>query len=296
MRAIAAPFLRSVAERVPDLVQKLRVRSQELTAAGYHAQVLVEEDASLLFLLQGNRRIPLRAKSTRFVARDRDYDVAELQELGIRLSPNALLRPVMQDYLLPTVTYVAGPSEIAYFAQSNVLYRELLGRMPVIYPRNSMTILDARASKLLDRYGLNIPDLLDTAEKVKSRIAARLVPQDLKARFSGLKTQFATSLQGIQCDLAEFDPTLESASAKSTAKILYQLDKITQKAARETLRRDARANSDAQYLINLIYPHRRPQERLYSIVPFLAKFGMDLPKHMLSEIQLSCPDHMVRAF
>ena len=68
-----------------------------------------------------------------------------------KLSPNALLRPVVQDFLLPTVAYVAGPAEIAYFAQSEVVYLELLGRMPVMLPRAGFTLVDAKAAKLLRR-------------------------------------------------------------------------------------------------------------------------------------------------
>ena len=66
----------------------------------------------------------------------------------------ALLRPVWQDYLLPTVAYVGGPAELAYFAQSQVIYDRLLGRMPVAVSRASFTLLDSRAAKLLERYGL----------------------------------------------------------------------------------------------------------------------------------------------
>jgi uncharacterized protein YllA (UPF0747 family) len=76
--------------------------------------------------------------------------------------------------------------------------------------------------------------------------------------------------------------------------MLYQLDKLSRKTARETLRRDARAADDAGYLTNLIYPERHLQERFYSIVPFLAQHGLDLPQRLWNETQLSCADHMVR--
>ena len=60
------------------------------------------------------------------------------------------------------------------------------------------------------------------------------------------------------------------------------------------LRRDERGTREAEYLIHLVYPHRRLQERFYSIVPFLAKHGLDLPGRLLEKTQLSCQDHMVR--
>jgi uncharacterized protein YllA (UPF0747 family) len=100
----------------------------------------------------------------------------------------------------------------------------------------------------------------------------------------------------LQGSLLHFDPTLEAASRKSTAKITYQFAKLERKIARETMRRDEHATKDAQYLVNLIYPQKHLQERFFSILPFLAKHGLDLPQQLLGQIQLSCPDHMLRPF
>ncbi len=162
---IAAPFLSGVIDAVPELKSALRQRDSDLTAAGYHTQVYVDDDASLLFLLSDGKRLPIRWKEGRFTARDRSFKAADLRAAADRISPNALLRPVMQDYLLPTVSYIGGPAEIAYLAQSQVLYERLLGRMPVAFPRNSFTLLDSRATKLLKRYDLHVSDLLDHHEK-----------------------------------------------------------------------------------------------------------------------------------
>ncbi len=76
--------------------------------------------------------------------------------------------------------------------------------------------------------------------------------------------------------------------------MLYQLRHLSGKTARETLRRDDRSAREANYLINLTYPHRRLQERFYSIVPFLAKHGLDLPQRLFEMTQITCQDHMLR--
>jgi bacillithiol biosynthesis cysteine-adding enzyme BshC len=294
MREIAAPFLADVVGRVPQLVSRLQKRNQELTDAGYHAQVYVEDETSLLFLLTEGKRAAIRLKDGEFVLKDRSLQADELRSMATELSPNALLRPVMQDYLLPTVSYVGGPAEVAYMAQSQVLYQDLLGRMPVIFPRNSFTLLDAKAIKLMDRYGLHLTDLLDFQERVKARIASQLVPGGLAEQLEKIGRSTAAALEEAQTSLEQFDPTLRAAATKSSAKILYQIRRLSEKTARETLRRDERATQDADYLINLVYPHRHLQERLFSIVPFLAKYGLDLPDRLLAITQTLCPDHMVR--
>lgn len=296
IRAISAPFLGEVALRIPELTAELRERSQTLESAGYHAQVHLDTNSSLLFLLENGKRSALKYKDGRFLLRDRAFEPGDLAGRGETLSPNALLRPVMQDFLLPTVSYVGGPSEIAYMAQSQVLYERLLGRMPVIYPRSSFTVLDARATKLLERYQLHVLDLLDSQDRVKGVIASKLVPEDLRGELAALRSEVAGSLNGLRHKLLQFDPTLASAADRSIAKVTYQVDKLGAKTARETMRRDQRAAGDAQYLSDLIYPQRHLQERFYSILPFLAKHGLDLPQRIYEQTQLACPDHMVRTF
>lgn len=295
VREIAVPFIIQAVHRVPDLIHALRQRNSELQAAGYHAQVHIDESTSLVFLIEENKRIPLRWKNGRFFTRDASYAPDDLDPLDGRISPNALLRPVMEDYLLPTAAYVGGPSEIAYMAQAQVLYENLLGRMPVVFPRNSFTLLDSRATKLLERYGLHVPDLFSHQEKVTGLIARRLVPDQLTDEFTSVRSTISSALASLQSDLTDFDPTLSAAAKKSAAKVLYQIEKLSRKAARERLRRDERAKQDAAYLINLTFPYRHLQERFYSIIPFLAQHGLDLPQRLMNEVQLGCPDHMIRA-
>jgi len=90
-----------------------------------------------------------------------------------------------------------------------------------------------------------------------------------------------------------FDPTLAAAAGKSRAKILYQMEKLGKKTARETLRRDERALADTRHLAALLYPHRHPQERFYSILPFLAQHGLDLIDRLTDAVEPMCPDHRV---
>ncbi len=286
VRAIGAPFMADALRAAPELKAALLNRGVELTRAGYHAQVLVEPKTSLFFLLEAGDRLTLRQPDAEFAA---------LADRAEAVSPNALLRPVWQDYLLPTAAYVGGPGEVAYFAQSCVLFDRMLGRMPVAFPRAGFTLLDPRAVKLLDRFGLTLPDVMVADEDLRQRIARSLVPDSLEAAFAETAQLTGTRLDALGAQLQEFDPTLAAAMAKSRAKILYQVDKLRRKTERETLRRDARASADAAYLRGLLYPQRHLQERLHSMLPFLAEYGFDLVDRLYERLTLRCPDHHVVA-
>jgi bacillithiol biosynthesis cysteine-adding enzyme BshC len=293
VRRIAAPLLREALQCGEKLNAKLLERNQELDAAGYHAQVHVEPKTSLVFLLDGDRRIALRRQNGEYVSKDRRYSVDDLLQAADHLSPNALLRPVVQDYILPTVAYVGGPAELAYMAQSHVLYQDLLGRMPVMLARSGFTLLDARTSKLLDRYKLTIPTFFHGEDGVREQIARTLIPETLAHKFEQSQANLTKLLDELRAGLVGFDATLAAAADKSRAKILYQLAKLESKTTHETLHRNQRAAADASYTSGLIYPEKHPQERLYSILPFIAQHGPGLMDTLYENIHLDCPDHKV---
>jgi uncharacterized protein YllA (UPF0747 family) len=97
----------------------------------------------------------------------------------------------------------------------------------------------------------------------------------------------------LRYKLEAYDPTLAAALDKSRAKILHQLARIERKAAREALRREDRAEAEAAYLYNLIHPRKHPQERLYTILPFLARHGLELIDRLYENVHLDCPDHVI---
>ena len=284
LRAVGAPFMADALAAAPELKSALLARNKELAAAGYHAQVNIEDNSSLFFLLENGERVTLRKK---------DAEFADLRDRAADVSPNALLRPVWQDYLFPTVAYVGGPGELAYFAQSQVIYDRLLGRMPVAVSRASLTLLDARAAKLLARYGLALTDTLVPEEALKERIAHALIPKTVASLFDETSGEITRRLDVLGSGLETFDPTLTAALGKSRAKVLYQLEKLRKKTERETLRRDARASEEARDLSSLLYPHRHMQERFYSMLPFLAQHGLDLVDRLYEVVQVDCPDHRV---
>lgn len=290
-RKLAAPLLRSAVEAAPELTDAVLSRDRELAAAGYHAQVHIEDHTSFVFLLENGRRLALRRHGDEYILNGRRFTTRELADRAESLSPNAILRPVAQDSMLPTVAYIGGPAEVAYLAQSAAIYDRLLGRMPVAMPRAGFTILDQRTDKLMRRYGLSLRDLFHGPEPLRDRIAAQLVPPSVREAAAKARETVQGSLGMLRAELAAFDSTLASASDRSLRKIRHQLDKIEHKTGHEALRRDQRAARDADSVYGLIYPEKHLQERLYSFLPFLAKHGLDLTDQVYGEIQLDCPDH-----
>ncbi len=293
IREIAAPFLLDAFQKADGLGEAILARDAALKGAGYHSQVLFEPQSSLFLRLENGRRIALRRHDGAYFHETRRYELAELAADPAALSPNALLRPVMQDYLLPTAAYIGGPAEIAYFAQSEVLYSALLGRMPVALPRACFTLLDERARRMLDRFDLTLLDCFQPEDQLRELIAAKLLPAKLKSLFDAASAAVLESTEQLRTALEAFDPTLAVAMRKSAAKMQYQLEKNRGKAAREALRKEKRAAEGAARLSGLLYPERHRQERLYSFLPFLAEYGFDLIETLYEHTYQGCPDHLM---
>ena len=225
----------------------------------------------------------------------RSYTHEELQGLlesdPEGFSPNALLRPVVQDYLLPTAGLLGGPAELAYWAQSAVLYRRMLRRMPAALHRASFTLLDSRAAKLLKKYDLTLPECLTYEAELRKRRGAHLTPPELTAQFERQSSVVDRALGELRQSLEEFDPTLAQALERSSRKIRYQFDKVRDKTGREILRRDERSAGDADRLAAWLYPHRSQQERRYSILSFQARYGARLYDEIYDAIRPECADH-----
>ncbi|MBI3208928.1 MAG: bacillithiol biosynthesis cysteine-adding enzyme BshC [Candidatus Solibacter usitatus] len=290
-RALAAPFIQSAVDAAPDLTAALLERNRELNAAGYHAQVHIEDSTSLFFLIENGERLALRRKDGAYYHKERRIEAAELRDKAASLSPNAALRPVSQDFMMPTVAYIGGPAELAYLAQSAVIYDRLLGRMPVAAPRACFTLFDARSEKLMRRYGLGLESFFDGDHALLERMAAKLVPAEMSAALDAVTTDTLRNLDKLRAATAGFDKTLAAAVGKSASKVEYQLQKIRRKVGRESMRRDRRALDDSAYLYHLLYPRKNLQERVYTILPFLARHGAGLIDQLYESIHVDCPDH-----
>ena len=292
-RELAAPVIRGALESAPELTAGILERNRELASAGYHAQVHLEEQTSLVFLLENGKRLTLRRHGREYILNGRRFSTEELMDRAQSLSPNALLRPVVQDGVLPTVASIGGPAELAYFAQSEVIYRSILDRMPVDVPRTGYTIIDARSQKLMERYGLGLADFFHGEDALREKVALRLVPPTLHSVMQESASTVSGALSRLHETVAGFDPTLVNALDRSGRKIAYQMQKMERKIGRESMRRDRRATEESASLFGLIYPGRTLQERVYSILPFMAKHGPDLIQHIYDSIQLDCPDHRI---
>jgi bacillithiol synthase len=285
LHRLAAPLFSRALNDSVALRDALLARSRELEAAGFHAQVKVTHESTLLFFNVNGRREPLRTRNGGFFAGDAGFSASQLAAAIERtpeaFSPNALLRPIVQDALLPTAAYIGGAAEIAYFAQSQVLYQRLLGRMPAVLPRASFTFVEPPIARFLSLYDLNFKDVLAGPQHFRAKMEQKSLPGGLSSRFDGAESALRKLLDEFKSPLENLDATLVGALQSTEEKMLHQFAQLRGKVGRAENFRTGVLDRHQRILFEALYPEGGLQERSLSFLPLLAAYGPALLDELL---------------
>jgi bacillithiol synthase len=283
LQNLAAPLYLRALERAEPLRKALLDRSKELETAGFHAQVKVTRESTLLFYDIDGEREPVRARSDKgdvFVAGSRELSreqlTAAIEKNPEAFTPNALFRPVVQDALLPTAAYIGGPSEIAYLAQSQVVYREVLGRMPAILPRASFTIVEPAIARFMGKYNLTMRDIFAGPQSLRAQMERKSLPADLARAYDRGEESLRSLLASFEAPLKDLDPTLLGALQTTQQKILHSFGQLREKIGRAENFRTGVLDRHQRILLDALYPQGGLQERTLCALPFIAERGPDL--------------------
>src|SRR5690348_1112542 len=277
LHQVAAPVYAEAIERRDELNQELLARGKELETAGYPPQVKVTSRSALLFFVGGGVRQAIAAGEKMFRAGEMNWRKEELlsriKTEPEKFSPNALLRPVVQDFLLPSVVYVGGPAEVSYCAQSEVLYRRILRRAPALFPRAGFTLVDPKGQRLLEQYGLQIENIWDGPQALRRELQSRNLPKPLAKQFAKDAEQIDKLLDKWSSSIKKVEPTLVPAVDTARNKIKYQTEKLLQMTGRALDQKNGVLAAHEEFLSNLLYPRKILQSRELNFLPFLARWG-----------------------
>jgi bacillithiol biosynthesis cysteine-adding enzyme BshC len=302
---IAEPMFRAAIARADELDTALLARGEALEAAGYHQQVKVTSSSVLLFTMCQGARTPIHRRgnggTVEFViGSDSAAEKLSQAELISRISstpeqfsPNVLLRPVIQDYLLPTLAYTGGAAETAYFAQAGAVYEALLGRVTPVVPRFSATLVEPKMQRLLERHGITVLDVFSGSDALCRQLAERGLPQDLQAAFEATKKSLDSHLSTVKEKLVKLDGTLVDAAETARSKIEYQLERLHSQAARAEALKSELVARHAETLSQALYPDKGLQERGIGGIYFLARYGPEFLRELHDAIQPDCHDHQI---
>jgi len=297
LKQVCSPIYSRAIEKSAEIARALVARSRELEHAGYHAQIHVSEDMVPLFIMDDGRRAAMTERDGRFWVKgsDRSFEKQELIELAARcpgcFSPNVTLRPVVQDYLLPTAAYIGGPAEIAYFAQLRAVYETLGRQEPCVMPRASFTLVEGRHHKTMKKYGLALADFFEGLHPAITKVVEESLDRSTANTLAETERLLMDQLDKLEASLRRTDPTLSDALKHAREKIVYQIEHLRTRFVHASAHREQATYRQVERAYTTLYPDKNLQERELNVFYFLSRYGPGLIGELYEAADMGFSNH-----
>lgn len=294
LRKLSHPVLsRELAHR-EEAQSQLADRAQALEAAGYSPQVPILDGATNLFLDSPESRERILAGAEgQFHLRNSGRALAEVEieraldaDTSTALSPNVLLRPVVEASILPTLAYVAGPGEASYLAQTEPLFRLHKVHRPLVHPRFAGEVIEGKIQKVLGKFDLEVEDLATPHHELAGRLARQDVPPSIRKEVGSFRGALARHTAQLREAVAQLDPTLGPTVEQLKSQGFAQLDEVERKVTQALKRENEIALTQLSKAQHHLFPEGTPQERGMSFWYYLFRYGPDFLDQLREEIAM----------
>jgi bacillithiol synthase len=310
-KPLAAPLFQTEVAHAGRTSRLAAEAGAALVALGYHSQVVPVDGSLALFDLDGGRRGIRVAKDERRGTKDEGRETrdegfhvgdefvsrAALLERAVSrpetLSPNVLLRPLVQDTLFPTICYVAGPNELAYLGQLRRVYESFGIPMPLVAPRATATILDAAGVRFLNRYKVPLESLAAQDERALNELLAAQLPPSVERAVQDAEAEIGARMDAIIRAVPTIDPTLEGAAKSTLGKIDHDMKNLRAKILQAAKRRDETLRRQFVHVRAQAFPDGTPQERTVGFVAFVNRYGPALVERLAAELPIDGGTHWI---
>ena len=288
-------FIKELSE-FPRVSQLIIEQSAELEE-NYHAQIKTKALNLFHFFKSGRYFIEPRENDFSLKGIRHQLTKDELLHMATEtpelLSPNVALRPICQDMILPTLIYVAGPSEVAYFAQLKKIYQYFDLTMPMIYPRASVTLIEEKLERMLDKYQIELIESFGDTRKIDQKVIDMVSEVKIDEMFNEAAQRIADLTNEMKFGINYIDSTLLGSLENTHSKIDQQLSSLKDKVTEAQKRKHEVGLRQIAKVINSIFPNKNYQERELNILHFMNKHGLDLVQSLQSEISIDQFKHQV---
>jgi bacillithiol biosynthesis cysteine-adding enzyme BshC len=295
LKARARPLLEAAVTESEELEAALAARASMLERAAFHVQAPIMEEGVNLFVEGPGGRERLYRDGDGFRLRhsgehlSREAVLARIAQEPDTVSPNVMLRPVVEAHVFPTLSYVAGPGEMAYFAQLQPLFDAFEVGMPVIHPRFGATLLERKIGKVLDKFSVSEADLFKPFHELAAEIARDEVPEDVRRALGELRGGLGKGTNALVQASRAIDPTLKGPiqHARSVAMDAYA------DAEKKILQAVKRENETALQQLEKarlhVAPEGKPQERVLTSAYYLARYGEEWVTGLADAMKVALP-------
>ena len=289
-RELAADIMRQEIEQPNESAQRVNAGGAALEELGFTAQV-VKGDADCNFFLDVNGlREKVTYENDAFIAAEdrfsHDELMAELNNNPARFSPNVILRCIVQQHLFPTAAYIAGPGEIAYWAQLATVFQQFDLPMPVVYPRSSAVLTTIKLNKLLNKYGLTPGQLGQDPERLVEFALAAESKNPVMDTLATTRGSVEKSIADLSAAITKLAPNATAAADRLADRTGSEFARLERALLRSDDQKVATVRQQVERLSNALAPMRKPQERMFTVFSFLFEQGWNFIPRLLQELDV----------
>ncbi len=300
IKEISIPFFDRLLQKSAELNKIFADTSAELEVRGYKNQVPVVAGKTFIhFENDARQRDHLYFSSDHFYLKDaaKKLSLAEVQKFITRypsmISSSVISRPLLQSWLLPAAVYVAGPAEVAYWAQLGRLFAGLEIPRPVIYPRITATLLEPKIARFIDKHRPDIENIIPRKTDFIHSYFTRLSQERGDNPVQELGNSFVAKEINLRQYLQRLDPTLVAVGEKVFERIKGQLDFLQDKIIKSGEQKENLLAAHLAQIHQAILPEQQLQERYISILYFLNKFGPAVLEKIYADLQIDSFRHQL---
>ncbi len=235
-----------------------------------------------MFYLLDNKRERIEMEDDQWIVLNtplkfsRNELIAELNEHPERFSPNVILRPVFQEWILPNIAFVGGGGEIAYWLQLKSTFEAAGVPYPVLTVRNSFMLISKQLEVLTNKLELNQIDLF----KPETDLVNYLVKRDttVQLNIEKEKDQLSTLYEQLKITASKIDITLQNHTIALQTQSLKKIDELEKKMLRAEKKKFDAEVRQLNKIKSQLFPNNNLQERVDNLMPYYAKWGKDFIK------------------
>ncbi|MCW4051922.1 MAG: bacillithiol biosynthesis cysteine-adding enzyme BshC, partial [Candidatus Bathyarchaeota archaeon] len=275
LRSSMIPIFQQLIRKPVECTRILTQTSARLKNLGYSAKIHKKHSSCNFFIIskEGKRlQVTYKRDAREFHWGNESFSKGEiltlLRDNPLAFSANAVTRPITQDFLLPTFGYVAGPNEIAYYAQLQGIYEFFSLEMPIIFPRFGATIVEKKISKVIGKYKARISEFKNPETLLK-----RLAGKKFEEVFTSLRQEVSRDMIRATKEAEAVDKSLVTSIQIARNKILRAIETLESKFASKIKENDLVTRQQVVKAYNNLFPNGNLQERQINVLEYLIKFG-----------------------
>jgi bacillithiol biosynthesis cysteine-adding enzyme BshC len=298
VRRLEKPVFAQIIERNEELNEAVSVQGEKLEALGYHRQVETDRSNAQFFLYREGERVGVtRLADGTFQTRDgsetytKQQLLTMLEENPEQFSANVVTRPLMQEYLLPTLAFVGGPGEIAYWGLYAESFRRMGFEMPPLIPRLSFSLFEGAVQKNMRKYEVSTKEALTGLAEKREQFLAAQDTLNFEEKFNDVREKITRLYTPLIRDAAEIERGLQNLGEKNLEKVLEQVSYYENKIQAAFVKQHEAALRQFDRIAVSLFPLDKPQERVYNIFGYLNKYGMEWFRAFASYPYDVVPEH-----